>query len=259
MPRRVAALLCLLLLAVAGGCGGRGEERGARAGAPDLTVSAASSLKTAFTAYGRGFEPAQTRFSFAGSDELAAQIRQGVRPDVFASATPKLPEQLRAEGLVEAPVTFAANRLVLAVPAQDARVRTLADAARPGTKLALGSPSVPVGAYTRSVLARLPRGEREGILVNVRSQEPDVAGVAGKVLQGAVDGGFVYVTDVRAADGRLRAIDLPAALQPRVAYAAAVVRGARHPAQARAFVAGLLRGPGPRALAAAGFEPPPTR
>ena len=36
------------------------------------------------------------------------------------------------------------------------------------------------------------------ILANVRSNEPDVAGVVGKVAQGAVDAGFVYVTDIRA-------------------------------------------------------------
>ena len=57
------------------------------------------------------------RFSFAGSDELAAQIRQGVKPDVFASANTKLPDELYAKGLVEKPTVFAANRLVLAVPA----------------------------------------------------------------------------------------------------------------------------------------------
>ena len=56
------------------------------------------------------------RASFAGSDELAAQIRQGVKPDVFASANTKLPDELFEEGLVEKPVVFAANELVLAVP-----------------------------------------------------------------------------------------------------------------------------------------------
>ena len=43
----------------------------------------------------------------------------------------------------------------------------------------------------------------------MRSNEPDVAGVVGKVAQGAVDAGFVYVTDVEATEGKLKAIDLP--------------------------------------------------
>jgi molybdate transport system substrate-binding protein len=72
-----------------------------------------------------------------------------------------------------------------------------------------------------------------------------------------VDAGFLYVSDVRAAGGKLKAIELPGRLQPVVAYGVAVVRGARQPAQARAFIAGLLGGAGARALHAAGFEPPP--
>ena len=142
------------------------------------------------------------RASFAGSDELAAQIRQGVKPDVFASANTKLPDELYEEGLVEKPVVFAANQLVLAVPA-DSTVRGLDDLAKPGTTIAMGSESVPVGAYTRKVLDGLPAGERYAILANVRSNEPDVAGVVGKVAQGAVDAGFVYITDVEATEGKL--------------------------------------------------------
>ena len=56
------------------------------------------------------------KLSFGGSDELAAQIRQGVKPDVFAAANTKLPDELNGEGLVEKPVVFATNELVIAVP-----------------------------------------------------------------------------------------------------------------------------------------------
>ena len=136
------------------------------------------------------------RASFAGSDELAAQIRQGVKPDVFASANTKLPDALYKEGLVEKPAVFAANQLVLAVPA-DGTVTSLEDLTKPGTTIAMGSESVPVGTYTRKVLDQLPADEKRQILENVRSNEPDVAGVVGKVAKGAVDAGFVYITDVR--------------------------------------------------------------
>ena len=56
------------------------------------------------------------RLSFAGSDELAAQIRQGVKPDVYAAANTRLPDELYDEGLLGEPVEFATNELVLAVP-----------------------------------------------------------------------------------------------------------------------------------------------
>jgi molybdate transport system substrate-binding protein len=203
-------------------------------------------------------ENADVKLSFAGSDELAAQIRSGAKPDVFAAANTKLPDQLFKEGLVEQPKVFAANRLVLAVPADDAKVGSLADLASPGVKIALGSPTVPVGSYTRKVLARLDPAQRKAILANVRSNEPDVGGISAKLTQGAVDAGFLYVTDVEATNGRLRAIELPAKLAPEVAYGVAIVKGAKHAEAARGFADGLLDGDGAAALKAAGFEPPPT-
>jgi molybdate transport system substrate-binding protein len=248
MRRCVALFACLATVAA---CGGSSDTS-----KPELTVSAATSLKTAVTAYAGGFDTATVRTSFAGSDELAAQIRQGVKPDVFASANTKLPDQLYDEGLVEKPIVFAANQLVLAVPA-GGKVTSLDDLAKPGTTIAMGSASVPVGAYTRKVLDGLPAAERKAILGNVRSNEPDVGGVVGKVTQGAVDAGFVYVTDVQAAGGELKAIDLPAELKPQVAYGVAVVKGAKHPEQAKMFVDGLLSGAGRDALDRAGFLPPP--
>jgi molybdate transport system substrate-binding protein len=220
-------------------------------------VSAAASLKKAFTDFGASFRAADARFSFAGSDDLAAQIRQGAKPDVFAAANTKLPGDLHAEGLVDAPRVFASNRLVLAVPAGEGGIARLADLARKGLKLAIGSPSVPVGAYTRTVLSRLPAAQRSAILGNVGSEEPDVSGIVGKLTQGAVDAGFVYRSDVRGAGGALRAIDLPDELQPEVAYGIAVVRGAEHAEQAKAFVDALLGDAGRRALRAAGLDPPP--
>lgn len=255
--RRRAVLLVLALVTaalVASGCGGSGGG----GGTPTLTVFGAASLKKAFgQGYAAHFPQAKLRFSFAGSDQLAAQIRQGVRPDVFASANTDLPAALHAAHLVEAPVNFARNRLVLAVPASGAKVGSLTDAAKPGVTLAVGAATVPVGKYTAKVLAELPPAEQKAIEANVRTREPDVSSVVGKIATGAVDAGFVYITDVKAAGGRIRAITLPSALNPVGTYAVAVVAGTKHPAEARAFIAGLLHGAGEQALRRAAFLPPP--
>ena len=64
---------------------------------------------------------------------------------------------------------------------------------------------------------------------------------------------------MRATDGALEAIELPDDLQPDVAYGVAVVKGAKQPEAARAFIAGLLDGAGAQALEDAGFEPPPAQ
>lgn len=234
--------------AILTGCGGDKQ--------PELTVAAAASLRTAFEAYAEQFADARVRLTFAGSDALAAQIRQGVRPDVYAAANTELPDALHAEGLIEAPTAFGINSLVLAVPSES-QIESVADLGRPGTTIAVGSPSVPVGAYTHEALRGLPDGGA-AILKNVRSEEPSVAGIIGKLTQGAADAGLVYSSDVEATGGALRAIALPPDLQPGISYSAATVAETESPDLARRFIDGLLRGMGAGALRDAGFAAPLT-
>jgi molybdate transport system substrate-binding protein len=122
----------------------------------------------------------------------------------------------------------------------------------------VGTATVPVGSYTETVLGRLPVAERRALEANVVDREPEVSGIVGKLTEGAVEAGFVYASDVAATRGALRAIQLPSRLQPRVSYAIALVKGTPHAAQARAFIAGLLHGPGAQDLLAAGFLAPPS-
>src|SRR5207247_745844 len=127
-----------------------------------------------------------------------ARIRQGVRPDVYAAANTKLPNELRTEGLLEEPRVFATNELVLATPANSSEVRSIHDLTSPGVSVAVGSASAPVGSYTLQAMSHLEPRERQAIVHNIRSKEPDVKGIVGKLVQGAVDAGFVYETDVKA-------------------------------------------------------------
>lgn len=248
---KMAKSLVLLVTAIGiAGCGSSDK--------PTLRVSAAASLQKAFTSYGQQFSQAKARFSFAGSDMLAAQIEQGAKPDVFASANIKLPTMLYAKGLVEKPTVFAANQLVLAVPAGSSKVTGFADVERPGVTLSIGSPTVPVGDYTRTLLSRLPPAQSAAIMSNVKDVEPDVTGIVGKLTQGAVNAGFLYHTDVTATDGKLKAIPIPANLKPTVAYEIAIVKGEGNHPQAQAFIDGVLNGAGHRDLIESGFLPPPS-
>ena len=245
----------MLALLAAAGCGDDEAEGGDGAG-PRLVVSAAASMSEALTACSKDFSDATVRLQFAGSDELAAQIRQGVKPDVYAAANSALPEALHDEGLLSTPVEFATNKFVLAVPS-GSDIDAIGDLTRDGVKLAIGSESVPIGAYTRETLALLPPAQEDAILANVRSNEPDVNGIVGKLTLGAADAGFVYVTDVNATGGELEAVELPAELEPEVTYGAGVVEGAHAPVEGHAFVEGLRSGPCADALREAGFGPPP--
>jgi molybdate transport system substrate-binding protein len=249
--RRALAVMGAVAALLGSACGDDDAEGSGR-----LVVSAASSMTEALEACAPEFAGAEVRLQLAGSDELAAQIRQGVEPDVYAAANTRLPEELNEEELLSKPVEFATNTFVLAVPA-GSDIRSVDDLTAEGVKLAVGSESVPIGSYTRETLAKLPPDQEKAILANVRSNEPDVRGIVGKLTQGAADAGFVYVTDVEAAGDELEAIELPPELEPQVTYGAGVVKGAKQPEQARAFVAGLTEGRCADALAEAGFGRPP--
>ena len=253
MSRRgaaAAALTALMLTASAPpACGGD-------SGDDELVVFAAASLAPALERFADDYEGVEVRLSFAGSDELAAQIRQGLTPDVYAAANTELPMRLAADGLLSVPTTFAANELVVAVPA-GSEISSVAELEPPGVALGIGDEDVPVGSYTREVLAGLGGQAEAAILANVRTSEPDVSGIVGKLSQGAIEAGFVYASDVAASGGALEAIALPSRLRPAVAYGAGVPVDAEHPEEGERFIAGLLAGPGAAALREGGFLPPP--
>jgi molybdate transport system substrate-binding protein len=256
----LALLTCCAALAAGCGDDGDGSSTAAESSDPTrLVVSAASSMTEALEECAPRFDDAENadvRLSFAGSDELAAQIRQGAKVDVFAAANTRLPDELHGDDLVGQPVEFATNEFVLAVP-KDSEIDSVDDLTAEGTTVVIGSESVPIGAYTRETLAKLPAGREKAILANVRSNEPDVKSIVGKLTQGAADAGFVYITDVNAAGEDLRAIHLPGELEPQVTYGAAVVTKAPQPELAQTFVDGLTSGDCADALETAGFGPAP--
>jgi molybdate transport system substrate-binding protein len=235
--RLAAALAAALLLAGCGGAEGDGDE---------ATVFAASSLADVAPAV----DPDAT-VVLGGSNDLAAQIRDGADADVFLSASAMPVEDLRAAGLVREPVAFASNRLVVVVPAGGTATR-LADLARPGTKLVLGAEGVPVGDYAREALAA---AGLDAALERVVSLEDDVKGVLGKVALGEADAGIVYATDAKAAGDDVRSLAIPERWQPEIRYYAALVEPAS--GAGRAYLDRLQGEAGLDALSGAGFLPAP--
>jgi molybdate transport system substrate-binding protein len=243
--RRLAALVAAALLAAS--CGS--SDGGTGSDLEGITVFAAASLTEVF----QEIAPNVT-FNFAGSDELATQIRAGAPADVYAAASPRYPDELFEEGLIEEPQIFATNRLVLIVPADNpAGIESVEDLMADGVKLVVGAEGVPIGDYTRTVLESMGMTE---VLDNVVSNEEDVKGVVGKITSGAADAGFVYVTDAAAADDEVESIELPDEAQAVVEYPIAVVVDSENAEAAQEFVARVLGEDGQEALADAGFGPP---
>ena len=215
-----------------------------------LTIYAAASLTDVF----RALDPAQ-RYSFAGSNTLETQIRNGAPADLFASAAPLNSQRLYRQGLVGKPVTFTSNRLALIVPASNpAGITSIYDLKRKPVKLVVAGAAVPVGAYTRTVLRKMGLSS---VLSKVVSQETDVRAVTSKVALGQADAGFVYMTDAKSVSDRVKVVRIPAWAQPRVRYEIAVVASSTHKAAAQAWIKALLSARGQAALKEYGFLPLP--
>ncbi len=212
-----------------------------------LTIFAAASLTNVFPAI-----DTHPTYSFAGSNALAAQIRQGAPADVFASANTSIPQKLYDEGLVEKPVVFTRNTLVLIVPKSNpAGIHSVYDVTKPGVKVDVAAPAVPVGGYTLQILKNMNLSA--AVQKNVVSQETDVREVLAKVALGEADAGFVYTTDARTVRGKVATIGIRWSAQPIVDYAVAVVKSSKHLTAARYYVKKLLRPWAQGKLRAAGF------
>ena len=236
----VTAVAVLGLLAVpAGGT--------AASGSTQLTVYAAASLTNAFPAIAP-----HEKYSFGGSNALAAQIQQGAPADVFASANTTLPRQLFQQNLCSKPVVFTRNRLVIVVPLKNpAHIQNVYDLAKSGVTIDIAAKGVPVGSYTLQILQNMNLSN--AVLKNVVSQETDVREVLAKVALGEVDAGFVYSTDAKTVARKVLVVKIPAWAQPKVQYGICVVSSSPHKSAARAFVKRVLSTAGQRKLHRFGF------
>ena len=213
-----------------------------------ITVYAAASLTNVFPQI-----DASATYSFAGSNTLAAQIQLGAPADVFASANTALPQQLWQKGLCTQPVVFTRYTLVLIVSKSNpAGIDSVYDLQKPGVKLDVAAPAVPVGSYTRQILKNMALAS---VLDSVVSNETDVREVLAKVSLGEADAGFVYSTDARTVPGQVTVLKMPAWAQPKVQYGICVVKSSANVAAAQAFIRTVLSKAGQAKLLAAGFLP----
>lgn len=261
----LAATTALTLLA---GCAGRdnpetsppqSEQTSSPAeGATDelsgpLMVYAAASLQVAFDDLldrfaqmhpGVDVQPAV----YDGSSTLVTQLTEGAEADVFASAAEANMDDLVAAGLNDSePQLFATNTLVIAVPETNpGGIGDLDDLA--GLDYAVCAPEVPCGAATLTLF------EAAGLEVDAVSQEQNVTAVAERVLNGDVDAGLVYGTDVASRDAELDAVVPAAAADVVNRYPITTLNDAR-PAGV-AFIDFVLSGEGQAVLARYGFGAP---
>ncbi|WP_405987190.1 molybdate ABC transporter substrate-binding protein [Streptomyces sp. NBC_00872] len=264
--RAATALVSAVLLLPLAACGGNddGTDESAPSASPadpsasaapeaDLTVLAASSLtdvfKTAGAAYEKENPGTKVTFSFAGSQELAAQVEQGAPADALVTADTKTMDGLKDD--TGTPAIIAKNRLVIATTeGNPEKIENLKDLADPKLKVVLAASEVPVGRYSRQVL------EAQSITVKPVSEEPNVRAVLSKVELGEADAGIVYKTDADSAPDKVDAVEIPDAQNAIAEYPAATLKTSEHSAAAAAFVTWLSGPEAQKILQDAGFQQP---
>ncbi len=236
--------------------------------AANLAVFAASSLTDAFNEIGKAFEAAnpgvKVTFSYGSSAQLATQINEGAPADVFASANLRQYEVVAQAGNMEGKgETFARNRLIIITnKANPPGVSALKDLAKPGLKLVLAAPNVPVRDYTNAMLDKLAADPQYGadykaaVLRNVVSEEANVRQVAAKVALGEADAGIVYSSDVTPdLSAKVDHVEVPDALNTLAEYPIGVVKASKNRELARRFVAYVLSEAGQATLKRWNFIP----
>lgn len=223
----------------------------------DLTVYAAASLTASFNELAAKFHAAHPDVTvkpidYDGSQILATQIVQGAPADVFASADQQTMATVQKAGLTAStPEVFATNTLEIAVqPGNPQKIATLSQLADPGIQTVLCAPAVPCGAAAQTLL------KADGVKLIPVSEEQNVTAVVTKVSTGAADAGLVYVTDVKAAKGRVAGVVIPDADKAINKYPIAAVKNAPDAAIAKAFVAYVLSAAGQKVLHEYGFGAP---
>ncbi|MCH7790400.1 MAG: molybdate ABC transporter substrate-binding protein [Acidobacteria bacterium] len=249
MLKRLWALGPVLALAVAMTACGDGE-----AGSDtSVLVFAAASLTDAFTEVESAFEATNpgigVQVNFAGSSSLREQILEGAPADVFASANEAIMVELVNAGEVSGePLTFARNRMQIAVPAGNpGGVSRIEDFADGDLLIGLCAQGVPCGNLAREVLSNA------GVEPSIDTNEPDVRALVTKIEEDELDAGLVYVSDVATAEDLVEGIDIPEQSNVVAEYPIAALAHAPNPKGASAFVDFLLSAEGQAILSAAGF------
>ena len=262
---RILLLLTLLLPACR-----RGESRGGPNGR-ELTIFVASSLVPAFqdladTLMSRD-SSLLVRLNGAGSSALVSQLQLGGSADLLATADERWMGIAREKRLVDSADIFAVSSLALVISTRTSAANFLREPlnlASPGIKVVLAAPEVPLGHYSRELLARLSHIEGYGpdfatrVELGVVSQELSAAGVVSKLQLGEADAGIIYRAQLLAdTTGTLREMPVSGAHDIVAHYLIALTRSATDTSDARTFLDLLRSAKGKAVLTAHGFELPP--
>jgi molybdate transport system substrate-binding protein len=225
----------------------------------DVTIFAASSLKTVLDQIAAEWKGEPLVLSYGGSAALAKQIAAGAPADIFISASEEWMDDLASKALIQ-PATrhdIAGNKLILIAhdawpPVKIAAGMDLVGLLKDGKLSMAFVDSVPAGQYGKAALESL------GLWASVEPmvvQSENVRAALALVTSGEAALGVVYASDAVAEPGVTVLGTFPGDSHPAITYPAALTMTASPAAQA--VLDHLTDADAQAIFAAQGFLPPP--
>jgi molybdenum ABC transporter molybdate-binding protein len=204
---------------------------------------------------------ADVKPEYAGTQILETQLEQGAPADIFLSADLAHIEKLDKEGLIFGYHMISKGHEVIVVPkGNPADIGSIRDLATKSNKLVIAAENVPIGAYTRQILAKAAAtfgaDFTSRVMANVVSLETNTKEVLAKVALGEADAGVVYKTDVTPgyAD-KVTVIEIPQQFEVEAANYIAVVKNSPNAKLAEDLVDYSLGPDGQAVFKKYGYDP----
>lgn len=272
MKKTLTLLLTLAMLFTLAACGSsaapsKGEKE-------EIIVFAAAAMTETLNQVKDVYEKENNvtiTYNFDSSGTLKTQIQEGADCDLFISAGQKQMNQLdlssdkeiNKEGLDfvagDTRLNLLENKVVLVVPEGNPKsIESFDDLAarlaEGSILMAMGNSDVPVGQYTQKILNFYGLDEEALAKSGVITYGSNVKEVTTQVSEGSVDCGIVYCTDAFSAG--LTVIDGASKdMCGQVIYPAAVLKTAKNPDAAKAFLDYLTGSEAMAIFEAVGFSP----
>ena len=272
MKKILTLLLTLAMLFTLAACGSpaapsKGEKE-------EIIVFAAASMTETLNQVKDVYEKENNvtiTYNFDSSGTLKTQIQEGADCDLFISAGQKQMNQLdlssdkeiNKEGLDfvagDTRLNLLENKVVLVFPEGNPKsIESFDDLAarlaEGSILMAMGNSDVPVGQYTQKILNFYGLDEEALAKSGVITYGSNVKEVTTQVSEGSVDCGIVYCTDAFSAG--LTVIDGASKdMCGQVIYPAAVLKTAKNPDAAKAFLDYLTGSEAMAIFEAVGFSP----
>lgn len=210
--------------------------------ATELSVFAAASMTESMNEiaamYKKAAPDVKIVYNFDSSGTLKTQIEQGAECDLFISAGQKQMNALDATHVMAGTrFNIVANKVVMIVPKghNQKKISDFKDVVTDKVSLlAIGNSDVPVGQYSVEIFKNMGIWDKLEKMGKI-TYAGNVKEVLSQTAAGAVDCGIVYSTDA-ATSGKVEVVaEAPKDSHKPITYPAAVIKGTKNPAAAKAF------------------------